>query len=343
MPIQNIILHEVYKEDGSKVAAVRCRDHENKIDLHAEELSSQLSLLFRRTGLNTGGFSSTESEDSEPPFFQILLSRFYSSNQFSDFVAFSKAATKHFKKKWDSSSSTKGGYLLYNHYSYGPDHFLSVVLLRKKHGLSLSYDLTLDEIEQLDLDKLHMAARINLSAWETEGSKKYISFRVGKSATDVTDYFSEFIGCEEYTRARIDTQNLVAVTKKYCTEVGFDEVKSESVRAFVYDQCVRWLEDEVPVELDKLSAILDAQYSPKTTGVFLAIAQNEPFQLTNELPIEKSALRGLTRFRGNDKKISISFDSDLLNVSVFYNEKGELRITKLPSALKDQLDEVVKE
>ncbi|MCA6061817.1 nucleoid-associated protein [Thalassolituus sp. ST750PaO-4] len=341
MGIKNIIVHEVYKDEKTNKAVVRDRKSENTIDAHAEELSSQLASLFKKTGLNTGGFSSTEDEN-EPPHFQTLLTRFYLGGEFKDFLTFSTAATKYFARKWDASSSTKGGYLLFNHYSHGGDYFLSVVLLRKKFGLSLSDDLTLDEIEQLDLDKLHMAARINLSVWLAGGASKYISFRIGKSASDVTDYFSEFIGCEEYTRARVDTQNLVAVTKMFCSELGFDDVTSENVRSFVFDQCIKWMEDEVPVELDKLSSMLDSRYSPKEKGVFLVIAQNEPFQLTNELPIERSALRGLTRFKGSDKKISISFDTDLLNVSVFYNGKGELLIKDVPAELKRQLEETLK-
>lgn len=343
MGILNIIVHEVREKakgfDGKPVVELKCRDEENVIDQHAEQLSSQLSSLFRKTGLNTGGFTGQEVDTDSEPHFVVLLRRFFNGGVFTDFVKFSSAAAKHFKKELEASSSSKGGYLLFNHYDYAGENFLSVVLLRKKNGLALSTDLTLAEIEEIDLDKLHMAARVNLSAWCNGTSKKYIAFRVGKAAKDVTDYFSDFIGCEEYTRARVDTRNLVEATKVFCTQNGLSDEKSEDVKSFVYEQCISWLENGVGVHLDELSSLLDARYSLENKGVFLEIAQNEPFSLSNELPIEKSALRGLTRYSGRGQKISISFDSDLLNVSVFYDGESEIRITDIPSSLKEQLKE----
>jgi len=212
--------------------------------------------------------------------------------------------------------------------------------LEKKHGLALN-DLTLDAIEQLDFDKLHMAARINLTAWKSGDSSKYIAFRFGRDAKGVTDYFSLFIGCEEYTRARSDTKNLVNVTIKYCEEHEFDNNLTETAKQFVYDFCLTSLENEQPVLLENISIALDAQYltqEPEKWGSFLETAQNDPFCLNNEVPIEKSALKGLTRYRGFNSKMSLSFDSQLLNNSVLYNEStDELTFTEIPSALKAQL------
>lgn len=339
MSIENIIVHEVRKEEESSVAEILPRDKENAIDAHAQDLNDQLTKLFRKTGLNTGRFTVPETEDDPKPHFVTLLETYFSINEFSDFVAFSQAASRDFKRKLDGSGSSKGGYLWFNHYTHNDENFLSIVLLRKKHGLSLSSELTLDDVEQLDLDKLHMAARINLTAWLDGTSTRYIAFRIGRGAKDVTEYFSTFIGCEEYTRARVDTQNLVAVTKQYCSENGFDDVKSETVKQFVFDQCVSWLDDDEPILLDSISTMLDTRFTPEHSGKFLEIAQDEPFSLNNEIPIERSALKGLTRYSGKSKKLSLSFDSDLLNVSVFYNQgTGELKITDLPDKLKQQLN-----
>ena len=338
MSIENIIIHEIQKEEEHSGAEILFRSEENEINAHAEDLSSQLSKLFRKTGLNTGKFTIPENDDDSKPHFVTLLESYFDGENFSDFVAFSTAAAREFKKNLDQSRASRGGYLWFNHYTYGDEHFLTVVLLRKKSGLALSNDLTLDEIEQLDLDSLHMAARINLSAWLAASSMKFIAFRIGKSAKDVTDYFSSFIGCEEYTRAKADTNNLVQVTKKFCSIHQFDDGKSESVKQFVFDRCIDWMNEGEPVLIDRISTLLDESFNPDNSGQFLEIAQSDPFYLSNEIPIEKSALQALTRYSGRSKKLSISFDSDLLNVSVFYNqETGEMIITDLPGNLKQQL------
>ncbi|MCM5510671.1 nucleoid-associated protein NdpA [Vibrio coralliilyticus] len=340
MAIENIIVHEVRKEEEQSVADTIFREQENEVDSHAEDLSSHLSSLFRKTGLNTGQFTQPENEDDPAPHFVTLLSTYFIEGAFSDFIAFTKAASRHFKRQIDSSGSSKGGYLWFNHYTHGEEHFLSVVLLRKKAGMTLNSDLTLDEVEQLDLDRLHMAARINISAWLNGQSQRYIAFRIGKGARDVTDYFARFIGCEEYTRAKIDTQNLVKVTAKYCTEHNLTEQQTEQAKQLVFDRCLAWLDDSQPTKLDNLSTMLDSALSieERHTGKFLEIAQNEPYCLTNEIPVERAALRGLTRFSGRNKRISLSFDSDLLNVSVFFNPSNdEIRITEPPESLINQL------
>lgn len=340
MSIQNIIVHEVRKEDGDEKAKIVLRIEENEINEHANILSTELSQLFRKTGLNTGGFIEPESKDDPLPHFVQLLTNYFTGEAFPEFVNFSNAATKEFKSKLDESGSSKGGYLWFNHYAYNSEHFLSVVLLRKKAGLSISANLTLDQIERIDLDKLHMAARINLTSWLDGSSSRYIAFRIGRDAKDVTSYFSKFIGCEEYTRAKVDTQHLVEVVKKYCTQHGFDEVKTEGAKQFVYDQCLDWLAEEIPVTIDALSELLDGKFQPTQQNLFLEIAQSDPFFLNNEVPIEKTALRGLTRYSGKSKKMSLSFDSDLLNISVFFDEGNKsLLFTDLPGKLIDQMQD----
>jgi len=339
MAIQNIIVHEVHNDEEQDEAQLNTRDNENPINEHAEKLSTELSKLFRKTGLSTGEFTIPEHEDDQPPHFVTLLERYFDNNHFLDFVTFSKSATRYFKEKLDDEHASKGGYLWFNHYTHNNEHFLSIVLLRKKYGISLSNGLDLGNIEQLDIDKLHMAARINLSSWINSASHKYIAFRIGRSAQNVTDYFSKFIGCEQYTRARVDTQALVEATKDYCSHHGFNDMETQEAKELIFEQCVSQLEAGEPVFLDNLSTLLDAKYIPEEEAQFLVIAQDEPYELNNELVVERSALRGLTRYSVRTKKFSMRFDSDLLNVSVIYNRnEGTILLTDPPQQLKDQLD-----
>lgn len=337
MNIENIIIHEVRKEEQS-VAELILRKEKNAIDDHAQDLSGQLENLFRKTGLNTGRFTTPENKDDPKPHFVSLLESNFNEDLFANFVDFSKAATKEFMRKLNESSTSKGGYLWFNHYKHSEQHFLSIVLLRKKNGLSLSSDLALDGVEQLDLDKLHMAARINISSWLSDSSDRYIAFRIGQGAKGVTEYFSKFIGCEEYTSAQADTQNLGEVIREYCTYHNFSRDKLEAVKCFVFEQCTSCLDNDKPVLLENISTLLDTSFTPDKNGRFLEISQDDPYYLNNEISIERSALKGLTRISGRSKKLSLSFDSDLLGVSIFYNsDTGEIRIQELPQELKAKL------
>lgn len=342
MEIQNIIVHEVVKDEAGKDAIINPREDENAIDQHAKKLSSQLSALFKKTGLSSGSFSEENEDDDPRPTFLMLLEKYYIDNEFTDFVTFSKSATREFKRKLDGSSASKGGYLWLNHYIHGEEHFLSVVLLRKQSGLAFSDGLKLGAIEAIDLSTLHMACRINLSNWKIDVSDRYIAFKIGRSAKDVTEYFGKFIGCEEYRQSKEDTIALVEVTKDYCSHHRFTDINVEEAKRFVFDQCKSWADNEEPTYIDKLSEMLDAKYNilENESGKFLEVAQGDNYELTNEIQINKSALRGLVRYAGQGKGISISFESRNLGSSILFNEaKRTLTIKEIPNALLAQLTE----
>lgn len=343
MDIQNIILHEVRKDTTDKLAHVHTRPDENPADEKAHQLTKELSNLFQTSGLNSGGFDTKDDVDHPTPHFVKLLTHYFDSKSFSDYVAFTIAATQHFGRVLSkgSSSGAKGGYLLFNHYIHTSEHFLSIVLLRKKTGLTLSSGLSLNTIEQIDLDRLHLAARINLTAWQNGTSKRYISFKSGKTAKEVTDYFSDFIGCKIYTQAKEDTANLLNATKVFCTQHALSQDNTERARELVHDHCLNRLNNEEVITLDDISDLLDITFksSIKTPKTFLTTAQSEPYCLSNEIVIERRALKRFVRISGGNSRMRISFDLDLLNETVFYNEKEkELRFTEIPTNLKTELE-----
>lgn len=344
MDIKNIIVHEVQKDDGQNEAQLILREVENPINSHAKFLTDELSRLFQKTGLSSGRFKQSNNEDDPKPHFVALLEKYFDQTSFGSFISFSKAAANEFKRNLDRSGPSKGGYLWFNHYIHNENNFLSIVLLRKKPGMTLSSNLDLSAIEQLDLDKLHMAARINLSKWLKGNSEKYIAFRIGSNARDITDYFLNFIGCEEYTRSREDTQNLVNIVKQYCSAHNFDSSKTEEVKEFIYITCTDWDKNQESILIDKISTLLDTKFVRKSEehGKFLEIAQNDPFSLNYEIRLDKTALKSLKRYSFKTKQISVSFDSDLLNHSVIFDrEKKELIFTDLPDDFISQFEQIV--
>lgn len=347
MPILNLIVHEIQKTEPEKKGAespkakITFRPGENEVNEHSEKLSHQLRELFRKTGLSTGEFSKPSDEGEVDPKFKKLLEEYFDGQRFSNFVDFSQDATRLFKQELDRSTSSKGGYLWFNHYEYSGDHFLSVVLLRKKMGLKLEKDLSLDEVEQLDLDKLHMAARLNMSSWLNGDSNRYISFRVGRGAAEVTDYFSLFIGCAEYRRDKADTNNMINALMDYCDHHGWKSEKVENIKQSLYEKCLAWISDDQPVLVDSISEYLDVLHlgNDAEKGIFLSIAQGEDYMLSNNIPINRQSLNKLKRYFGKNSNVSVSFKSEVLDRTIFYNKtKKELLIKDVPDDLKAQLE-----
>lgn len=344
MEIKNIIIHEVDRKKASLEGSyiyLDTRDDENPIDDHSKHLVTTLSNLFRKTGLSSGCFQEPADEDEDRPKLERLIDKYYDEDGFDDFVGFSKSVARHLKEELGNTKTGKGGYLWLNFYEHNDHDFLSLVILRKKNALQIK-DLSLDEIEEIDLDKLHMAARVNLTQWKANDplTDRYIAFKIGRTTAEVTGYFREFIGCSETIKATKDTNNLVAVTVKYCLNHGFDDNKTENAKREVEEVCLKWLEEGRSVYVDNISNFLDNIYIDKEEdkGAFLEIAQNEPYNLNNQISIDRNALRKLRRYKGFSKKVSISFDSDLLGKTIKFDKSDKsLTFTDLPEDLLEQL------
>ncbi|VTM21241.1 nucleoid-associated protein NdpA [Pseudomonas aeruginosa] len=76
--------------------------------------------------------------------------------------------------------------------------YLAIALLHHSEGVAVNESLEVTPSRHLDLGQLHLAARINISEWRNnKQSKQYISFIKGKGGKKVSDYFRDFIGCQE--------------------------------------------------------------------------------------------------------------------------------------------------
>ncbi|MGR5240208.1 nucleoid-associated protein [Photobacterium damselae] len=345
MKIENVILHNLIKEEKSTKVTLESRQYENAINEFAVQLSKEINDKFNSTGLNTGQFSKQHG-DEQITQFEFLLNKYY-NNGFSDYVAFTISAATHLQKQLMDTTMAKGGHLWFNHYTHNQEHFLSIVLLREKSVMRID-NLELKQFDSVDLDKLHMAARINLTKWNMKDEKinRYISFKIGKEAKKVTDYFAKFIGCQEFTQSKSDTKALIAAVESYCEHHQFDDITTEKVKSRTHDQIVEWRSnDKQTIRVDTLSVVLDTAFLPsdaedENKGLLLHIAQADPYNLNNEITTDSNTLRRLKKYSGKNKNISISFDAKLLGNSVEYNPSngGVLIITDIPKSLKEQLD-----
>jgi len=110
-----------------------------------------------------------------------------------DFIGFSQAATAHLSRLM-AGSGTSGGYVLFAHLSSGPSDYLLIAVLQSSEGVAMNDELEIIPSTQLDLSRLQMAARINLSHWQAEAdATHYISAISPKSSS----YFQDFLGCQK--------------------------------------------------------------------------------------------------------------------------------------------------
>lgn len=83
-----------------------------------------------------------------------------------DFIEFSKSAVEHLTKLMKESNLSVGGHALFCHYQQGLTQYLVIALLQETEAVTVAGGLALAPVRRLDLDHIHLAARINLSEWK---------------------------------------------------------------------------------------------------------------------------------------------------------------------------------
>lgn len=344
--ISNFIIHKVYWElrpDETKRPAFKLRDIENDVNGLSEQVVGLLGGLFRSTSLASGCFQSdTPTVEGEPPvepsFFETQLRNGFVDNNFADFLALSQHATRDFAMHhWGRAGSAKPGYLLFYAYQFQNETFLAVVMLHETTGMVLDDNLVLNSVDPLDLNKLHLAVRINLTSWKDPArfSPKYLRFKLGTSAGDMRQFFTNFIGCNEYINNRTDTNALKSAIESFCDEKEFSAEQKNNTLQDAVDYIKNNTNEDGHVSLEDLSNRL----FPDNPADFRAHAQDN-HDLSEKIGIDKNSLSKFTNFNGRSPLLFIRFARSALGNEVEFDRASRtLKINAIPDDLLAMLME----
>ncbi|MFO6204353.1 nucleoid-associated protein, partial [Pseudomonas aeruginosa] len=147
----------------------------------------------------------------------------------------------------------------------------------------------------LDLGQLHLAARINISEWRNnKQSLQYISFIKGKGGKKVTDYFRDFIGCQEGVDSPSETRTLLKAFSDFVESEGMAEQQAREKTETLVDYATSQARIGEPMTLDALSELMDDQ-QPRA---FYDYIRNKDYGLSPEIPADKRTLNQFRRFTG---------------------------------------------
>ncbi|AIR87997.1 nucleoid-associated protein YejK [Pseudomonas cremoricolorata] len=330
MPIRHCIVHLIDKKPDGTPAVLHAREAELSATDAIEHLLNDLNDSYNaKQGKAWGLF---HGESGAYPF-SGWLKRYLDNEQ--DFTAFSRTAVEHLQKLMDESNLSTGGHVLFAHYQQGMTEYLAIALLHHSEGVAVNAELDVTPSRHLDLGQLHLAARINLSEWQNNpSSRQYISFIKGKNGKKVSEYFRDFIGCQEGVDGPGETRTLLKAFSDFVeSEDLAEEVAREKTQTLV-DYATTQTKLGEPVTLDELSSLIDED-RPRA---FFEHIRNKDYGLSPEIPADKRTLTQFRRFTGRAEGLSISFEAHLLGSKVEYDEEaGTLVIKGLPTQLIDQL------
>jgi len=330
MPIRHCIVHFIDKKPDGSPAVLHARDAELPVNQAMENLMADLNDSYNAKQGKAWGFFHDES--GAYPFSGWLKG--YLDNQ-QDFAAFSRQAVEHLQKLMEESNLSTGGHVLLSHYQQGMTDYLAIALLHHSEGVTVTEALDVAPAKHLDLGQLHLAARINLSEWQNNRqSKQYISFIKGKNGKKVSDYFRDFIGCQEGVDAPSETRTLLKAFSDFVEQEDLAEEQAREKTQTLVDYASTQARLGEPITVEELSGLLDED-KPRA---FYDHIRNSDYGLAPEIPPDKRTLNQFRRFTGRAEGLSISFEAHLLGSRVEYDETTDtLTIRQVPTQLKDQL------
>jgi nucleoid-associated protein len=330
MPIRHLIIHHIDKKPDGNPSVLTLSQAELPENKETENLLSDLNDAYNAKQGKAWGFF--KGDCGAYPLSGWLKS--FVQTQ-SDFTTLASQSVEHLQKLMEESNLSTGGHVVFAHYNQGMTDYLVIALVHHAEGIAITDSLSVEPAMHVDLKQLHLGARINLSEWQNNSnSKQYISFLSGKNGKKASDYFRDFLGCQEGVDGPSETRTLL---KAFSDFVESEDMPEQAAREKT-DTLVSYANTQAKIgstiSLDELSGLIDEEH-PKA---FYDHVRNKDYGLSHEIPPDKRTLKQFQRFTGRAEGLSISFEAHLLGGQIKFDEARDiLIIRKVPTQLKDQL------
>lgn len=340
MLIHKFIIHQVEKQADQGASTLSLSPKSLEVSSALENFLADLNKVYNSKPSkvfgaflkpDTAETGNVQSEQSES--LQILLSSYL--KQSSSFVELTQQAMQLLKHYIDQASKATGGYLVFVHYTLFGSDFLTIAMLNNISGVAVNTNLEIDPVDYLELSKLHLAARIDLTDWqEDEQSGRYISMIRGKESHKLSEYFRKFIGSDESISSKQETSELLTAVSQFCDENIDDETQKSQIKQKASEFCLEQADKGQNVVLKDFS-----NYAAEgVVDDFLNYVNSEQFKLSQEVAPNKTVIRRFNKLSGRNDRVSITINEEAIGESVIFDpEKETLTITDLPANLKAQL------
>lgn len=332
--ISNITLHFLSKQEETATINLRYGPKDIEISPKVEQFINTLHQVYNSKGSKAYGRFSTMAEPSDKAKFVDLMQSYLEDQQ--AFYDFSTQAAHLLKNELEKYDLAETGYLLMCHYELMGGRYILAAILPVTEHYSVDQQLHIEANKHLDTAKLQLAARIDLFDYQQnpEGNR-YISFIKGRAGRKVSDFFLDFLGCEEGLDAKEQSQTLVKAVEDFVNVNQLDPEEKQQIRKEMQGYCKEQKASGQDVSLKELSNTLAIEDNAED---FYSFCQAQDYPLEEAFPHEQAIINKATKYSGYGNGISISFERSHFGKDVVYNKANDsLTIYKVPPNLKAQL------
>jgi nucleoid-associated protein len=326
MQVRNFVVHQIGLDNDEKLA-MAVRDDCLPPSPALESLCQQLNHAFNsKPGKGIGGFS------QEKPDFQNAL-----ANMNTSFHAFTVTTCKLLLDAMINTNTIETGFVVCAQYEYLATDYLLITLLNTKSHIEVNQDLELNTREHLDIARMQLAVKIDLTQLSVQPElNRYAAFIKGKMGRKVSDFFFQFVGCDEKIDVKEQNKRLISSVDAYLAEESIDVSEKMQHRDSVRDYMKSKIDDGSDISVKEVASHLPSDLARQRD--FSSYVQQLETPVEPSFSPDPSAVRQLSKFSGQGGGLSLAFDRKLLGERVQYDSSSDtLTICGIPPNLKDQL------
>lgn len=330
--VNHVVIHLLDKEPHG-VTSLQLSPAESGVTAASQRLIDDICGKYAgRMGKGYGHFE--DDPDNYP--MQTIVSDYLAQEHPDDFYRSSCRMIRHLESRIQTTPLATGGYVLFAHITMNQHEHILVAMLSPTTGTAVNDAFAIQESVYLDIDKLRVAGRIDITSWQS-GAERYISFLKGSNA--VSGYFKQFLGCNDVLIAKRETEKLRDALKEFATEQGLDPARREAFLQTAHDHLKQLSKDGEPVNLTTFVNAVWPQ-EPELLSTKLA---NQELELSDGFVPDGRVLKGIISFKGKSNHWELKFDrAGLQDGSIEYNRNQDVIILRnIPDSFREEiLDEV---
>jgi nucleoid-associated protein YejK len=347
--LKNLVIRELQVNEGQQPfisdLGGLC-DTDNPFAL--ETVTSLNSALARRATLTHGAFNYDNQDGS---VFISAFEHYVASEQNpDDFLTLADVGIDQlaFAMSKVSVASASGGYIIFSQFQDDKFEYLLVGLVKNRTGISFNENLHPTEVCEVDLGKLHQAAKINISSYKL-AKDSYLSFMGGKDKTDAA-FFANAFGCTDVVPSKKSTSELIRAARDFCTSNGMNEKREQ-----VVDDVVSYLSsqrsDKQSANLPDVEQILNShvpnERAEELTGTFSKFANGNEYSVSQEFQPHNHTLTALTKVKAKADNWSLDFSKKSLGIEgsgkdiEFDEQTNCITLKRLPSRVVEQIKQAM--
>lgn len=310
--LSNVILHQLSKNSNDELT-VNYRAQSLDNDTSTENLVSELHRVFNaKAGKGFGSFKSDSN-------FQSWLQEMRKGQK--SFYDFSQVSAQRLKDELAKYPFADEGILVMAEYQSLATDFLLIGILPMNQSLKVTEGLDISATDYLDINKMDIVARIDLSSFETDKeSNRYLAYIKGRVGRKVADFFLDFLQADVGLDTKEQNKVLMQAVEDFCSESKLEKDEAISYKKQVYDYCNDQIKAGEEVQVKELSGELP----PSQDGTsFMDFTRDHGYELEESFPGDRSTMRKLTKYVGAGGGLNISFDSLLMGERVFYDPETD--------------------